>query len=314
MTQSALTTSLIRIRDIEIEVRPFKAALGAEVVCGDVKSLDLESIKIIYQAYLDHLVLLFRGQTLSDEDLLELGRKFGELEPGSPRPVGVKSLDRPEIVVVSNVVENGTPIGSLGYGEAVWHTDMSFNQIPTAASLLYGIEVPPIGGNTGFSNMYLALETLPESLRQKIEGRTIKNDASRTSAGELRPGFPEVVDIPTCSGPSHPIIRTHVETGHNSLYLGRRPNAYVNGLPLEESESLLNKLWAHATRAELTWHHRWRVGDLLVWDNRCTMHHRDPFDAAHRRILHKTQTKGEPPCSSHSASTLPHPRGQMIVA
>lgn len=297
----------------DIEVRPIRAALGAEVVCTDIRRLDVESIKALYQAYLDHLVLLVRGQTLSDDDLLDLGQKFGELEAGSARPVGVRGLERAEIVVISNVVDKGIPIGSLGYGEAVWHSDMSFNEIPTAASLLYGIEVPPAGGNTGFSNMYLALETLPEALRQKVQGLTIKNDASRTSAGELRPGFPQVVDIPTCSGPSHPIVRTHVETRHNCLYLGRRPNAYVNGLALEDSETVLGELWAHATRPELTWHHEWRVGDLLIWDNRCTLHHRDPFDANHRRILHKTQTKGERPCCLPAASTLPHPRGPLFA-
>lgn len=311
MRSSATSTSITR-NGRKIEIRPISAALGAEIVCGDLRKLDDEAAKVLYQAYLDHLVLLFRGQTLDDDALLELGRRFGELESGSARPVGVKALDRPEIVVVSNVVEKGVPIGSLGYGEAVWHSDMSFNEIPTAASLLTSLEVPPVGGNTGFSNMYLALETLPEHRRQRIANLTIKNDASRTSAGELRPGFPEVVDIPTCPGPSHPIVRTHAETGHNCLYLGRRPNAYVNGVPLEESEILLEQLWSHATRPELTWHHQWLVGDLLVWDNRCTLHHRDPFDSNHRRVLHKTQTKGERPYYSPFASTLPHSRGHLV--
>ena len=161
--------------------------------------------------------------------------------------------------------------------------------------------------------MYLALATLPTKTLERLHGLTIKNDASRTSAGELRPGYPEIIDIPSCPGPSHPIIRTHPETGHNCLYLGRRPNAYVNGLSLKESESLLDELWAHSTRPELTWHHKWQVGDLLIWDNRCTMHHRDPFDANHRRILHKTQTKGQRPAFSRSASTLPHPRGHTSI-
>lgn len=312
--QSIAPSPSITSKGREIAIRPIAAALGAEIVCGDLRDLDDEAVKVLYQAYLDHLVLLFRGQTLNDDELLEFGRKFGELEAGSARPVGVKGLDCPEVVVVSNVVENGVPIGSLGYGEAVWHSDMSFNEIPTAASLLYSLEIPPTGGNTGFSNMYLALATLPERLRKRIAGLTIKNDASRTSAGELRPSFPEVVDIPTCPGPSHPIVRTHAETGHQCLYLGRRPNAYVNGLPLEESEKLLDELWTHAARAELVWHHQWRVGDLLLWDNRCTMHHRDPFDGQHRRVMHKTQTKGERPYCSPFASTLFHPRGHIFTA
>jgi taurine dioxygenase len=145
-----------------------------------------------------------------------------------------------------------------------------------------------------------------------VRGRTIKNDASHNSAGPLRKGFKEVTDVATSPGPSHSIVYTHPETGCNALYLGRRPYAYVNGLPVDESEDLLDRLWAHATQERFGWHHEWRVGDVLVWDNRCTMHHRDPFDPASRRVMHKTACQGARPAEAPGAAAA-HPRGSSFA-
>jgi taurine dioxygenase len=184
-------------------------------------------------------------------------------------------------------------IGSLGAGEAVWHTDMSYLDDPPKASMLYAIEVPPAGGNTGFTSMYLAYEELPDGLKQRIAGRRVKHDGTYNSGGYVRQGVTPTDDPREAPGTYHPIVCTHPESGRKCLYLGRRRNAYIEGLELAESEALLDEVWRFATRDELTWYNTWRVGDVVLWDNRCTMHRRDPFDASSRRIMHRTQMKGE---------------------
>lgn len=289
-----------------IEIKPFPAALGAEVECDDLRTLDHDAKRKIHQAWLDHLVLVFRGQTLTDEELLMVNDIFGTRTISNTTP---KDGIAGEIAIVSNVVEDGKAIGVLGAGELLWHTDHSFEEAPLSASLLYALEVPETGGDTHFCNMYLALEKLPASLRARVENLTIKNDASHNSAGVRRTND-VVTDLRTYVGVSHPIIRTHPETGLNALYLGRRPNAYINGLSVEESEALLNELWAHAAQPQFTWAHSWKVGDLVVWDNRCTMHRRDHFDPKARRIMHRAQCAGDRPVRRPGAErNRPHPRG-----
>lgn len=279
-----------------VEVIPARAALGAEVRGGDVRELDAESIALVKQAALDNLVILIRGQTLSDPELIEFGTRLGPLDVAPLAKTGKeKARSHPEIVVVSNVMEDGQAIGVLRDAEVVWHSDNSYREQPLSFSALYALEVPPSGGNTGFANMYLALETLAPETRARIAGRTLKHDLTYNSAGDLREGFQPVSDVRDAPGPSHPIVRTHVETGYDALYLGRRPNAYVNGLEVAESEALLEELWTHATRPEHTWRHVWRAGDILIWDNRCVMHHREPFDAGARRVMHRIQCRGDRP-------------------
>jgi taurine dioxygenase len=172
---------------------------------------------------------------------------------------------------------------------------MSYNPEPPSASALFAIEVPPAGGDTGFANMYLAYETLPDELRRQVEGRLCRHDSTYNSAGELRRGFKEVTDPREAPGADHPIVRTHPVTGRKALFLGRRRNAYIQGLDLNDSERLLDALWAHAIRPELTWYQQWRVGDLVMWDNRCVMHRRDEFDPNSRRLMHRSQIKGNRP-------------------
>jgi taurine dioxygenase len=307
-----LSGAAVRIRSTSqpIEVVAMAAALGAEVRCGDVKALSDESFAAARQAALDHLVIRIRGQTLSDAELIAFGARFGALDFAPLAKTGKeRARAHPEIVVVSNVVENGQAIGVLRDAEVVWHSDNSYREQPLSFSLLYALEVPERGGDTGFANMYLALESLPAKVRARIEGRTLKHDMTYNSAGDLREGFSPVSDVRDAPGPSHPIVRTHPETGYDALYLGRRPNAYINGLSVQQSEALLETLWAHATRPELTWHHVWRAGDILIWDNRCVMHHRDPFDAGARRIMHRVQCAGDKPCKS-STGPSGHPRAR----
>ena len=250
---------------------------------------------------------------ISDDDLVGITRHFGTLKPplaSHQRAANVRELENPNISVISNVVENGIAIGSLGDGEALWHTDYNFSETPYAVAMLYALEVPATGGDTGWSNMYAAYESLPQTMKKRIHGLSIKHDESYNAAGILRKGYAPVTDVRTSPGPVHPIARTHPETGRNCLYLGRRLHAYVNGLNIEESEALLDELWAHAEKPDFQWRHQWRVGDLVVWDNRCTMHHRNPFDPGSRRIMHKTQTIGDRPFYSETAEGLTHARGR----
>ena len=190
-------------------------------------------------------------------------------------------------MIISNVTADGREIGSLGNAEAFWHTDLNFVEEPPAASCLYAHEVPADGGDTGFANMEAAFASLPAALATSIAGRRIRDDARFNSAGYLRE-----VRVPDTL---HPIVRTHPETGRKSLYLGRRANAIIEGLDDAESNALLDALWEHATSESFTWHHRWCAGDLLIWDNRCTLHRRDSFDGSTRRIMHRTQTRGTRP-------------------
>lgn len=175
-------------------------------------------------------MLLIRGQTLSIDDLLAFGRRFGELARGAPVHIGQQPRNErhPELAIISNVIENGVAIGGLGDGEAVWHTDSGFTAIPPSCSILYSVEIPPSGADTGFTNMYAALDSLPAELRARLAGLTIKHDQRYTSGGQLREGY------------------------------------------------------------------QWRLGDVLIWDNRCTMHRRDSIPQSTRRIMHRTQCKGTP--------------------
>ncbi|HYM72790.1 MAG TPA: TauD/TfdA family dioxygenase [Stellaceae bacterium] len=290
-----------------VQVRPTGAALAADIEGVDLAgALSPETMAAIKAAWGDHLVLRFRGQSLSDDDLLRFSRQLGELDwapiaaakiqvPGEDRYIDGAPEGRQYVMVISNVIENGVAIGQLGAYEAIWHTDMSYIAEPPMASALYSLEVPPSGGDTGFCNMYRALETLPSELRRQVEGRVCRHDASRNSAGELRRGFVDAPDPSQTVGVDHPIVRTHPATGRKALFLGRRRNAYIPGLSLADSEALLDALWAHATRDEFTWYQQWQVGDLILWDNRCVMHRRDAFDPGARRVMHRTQVKGDRP-------------------
>ena len=283
-----------------IEMRTLGAAgaptLGAEIAGVDLREIDDNDFVTIHRAWIDHQVLLFRGQRLSDPDLIAFSRRLGDLDHAPVQEGGQTIADgRPEIYVVSNVIENGVAIGSLGYGEAVWHTDMSYLPAPPKASMLYALEIPPDGGDTSFVDMYAAFENLPDTLRERAMGLRVKHDGTYNSGGYVRQGVIPTDDPRQAPGRMHPLVCTHPESGRRMLYLGRRKMAWLEGFGLADSDALLDEIWTHATRAEFVWTHRWRVGDLVLWDNRCTMHRRDPFDANTRRVMHRTQVKGSAP-------------------
>jgi taurine dioxygenase len=276
------------------EVIPAGAALGAEVRTGDLRILDDTGFARVVKAWHDHSVVLIRGQTLSDHDLIAFSRRFGDLDFAPIQENGRRFVEgMPEIYIVSNVKVNGEAIGSLGDGEAVWHTDMSYLDLPPKASMLYALEIPPRGGNTSFCSMYAIYEALPATLKARIAGLRIKHDGTYNSGGYVRQGVTPTDDPRASPGALHPLVCTHPDTGRRMLYLGRRRNAYIAGLELAASEALLDELWSHVARPEFAWEHVWRVGDLVLWDNRCTMHRRDAFDPNARRIMHRTQIKGD---------------------
>jgi taurine dioxygenase len=242
-----------------ISIRSLDAALGAEVSGVDVsKPLPQSDIDAIEDTWRERLVVVFHDQALSDPQLIAFSRNFGELDPPGPNPYGQPFLkDHPELNVISNVVENGKPLGNLGDGEAVWHADMTYVDVPPKAAMLHALEVPPpeAGGNTYFANMFAAYEALPADLKQAAEGKVAVHDASRNSAGMLRKGYQEVTDVRQTVGARHPLLRTD-------------------------------------PKPRFAMCHEWKVGDLLMWNNLSVLHRRDPFDPKTRRVMHRSQIKG----------------------
>lgn len=279
-----------------LSIQNLDAPLGAEIggidLSKPVAKVDVDAIE---QAWRQRLVVVFHGQSLSDPQLMAFSKNFGELDPPGPNPYGEPfNKEFPDINVISNVIEGGKPIGNLGDGEAVWHADMTYIDVPPKAAMLHSLEVPPpsAGGNTYFADMFAAYETLPEDLKRAAEGKVAVHDASRNSAGMLRKGYKEVTDVRETVGARHPLVRTDPQTGRKALFLGRRPNSYVVGMAVAQSEALLDALWAHATQPRFAMCHQWKVGDLLMWNNLSVLHRRDSFDPKLRRVMHRTQIKG----------------------
>ena len=306
-------------QQMQPRIAPVDAALGAEIHGVDLRRIDDAAFKVIHDAWLANILLVFRGQTLTANDVVNLVRRFGTPVTSSnlhKRNLKERAANElfnlpPEVTVVSNVQEQGRTIGILGDGEVVWHSDFSFKESPTAARMLVAMEVPPqtLGGHTYFLNCYAAYDALSEDMKKRIAGKTVKQANIIDTAMKLRPGASLDDDIRTTPGPSHPIISTHPETGCNMLFLGRRHGAYVNGCSLEESTALLDELWTHATQPRFAYEHRWAVGDVVVWDNRATLHRRDAFDSKSRRVLYAAQVEGHRPYEAPDASSrAPHPR------
>src|SRR5260221_11987780 len=272
---------------VSVKVRPL-GTLGAEiegVVLARASEAEIDAIK---KAWYRHDVLLFRRQRLTDDDLLSFSRHFGELDAPPNQGAGRKSpLGYPDVYIVSNVLDKeGEPIGALGDGDAAWHTDMSYAPRPPDASMLYALEIPAQGGDTSFCSMKAALGGMPKTLAERIWNLDIKHDGTDDSGGYVRKGLSVSGDPRTSVGTPHPAVIAHPVSGQSALYLGRRLNAYIVGLELSESERLLDEIWSFVDSA--VYRHRWALGDLVLWDNRTTMHRRGA-------VLRQTPPPPSPP-------------------
>jgi len=294
-----------------MEVIASGAALGAEVRGVDLsKPLDAETVKAIEAAWANHLVLLFRGQSIGDEDLLRMAEAFGGAQSTGSRDYFLKAgfdeksgrvAKLPGISIISNLDADGKPTAKHAGSASqalMWHTDNSYVENPPAGSILHSLQAPVDGGgHTSFANQYLAYERLPEDLKQKLSGLNCKQDDSRNTSGGVRPTKHMPASRDDVTGPAHPIVRVHPVTSRKALYLGRRyaaPSSYIVEMDEAESDALLDDLWIRATAADLVWTHTdWKPGDVLMWDNRCTMHARSAVDPTQAREMHRTLIKGE---------------------
>jgi taurine dioxygenase len=276
-------------RDVPLAVRALSPALGAEIIGIDLRRpLNDAAFAQVLAAWHEHLVILCRHQTLSEDDEVRFAERFGP-----PAIIHTKQFVRghPAVMLISNIREDGKPIGALPDGEMQFHTDQCHQERPAMASMLYAIEVPSAGGNTLFANGYRAYETLPGEVKRRIEGRKALNvydyDNAATKRGsELRPGVPSY---------AHPVVRTHPATGRKALYVNRLMTVRIEGMPPGESDELLAFLFAHQERREFVYEHVWRPGDLLMWDNRCTLHARTDFPSDQRRLMRRVTILGEKP-------------------
>ncbi len=303
-----------------LDVRQIDGAPFGGIVSGlDASRIDDETADALRAASRDHHgVLCFRfDELLTVDELNALTTVFGENEfaPGMITGYGRGPVDGepgrsvaeqvaelrargidPYLMFIGNVdprTGERRAVNDKFFGEWEWHSDMSYISAPPAYSLLHARQVPADGGDTGFCSQVLAARTLPADLRARAQGRGIKHDSTYSSNGIIRPGMVEPATPADAIGEIHPILRRVPGTDQEALFLGRRTNGYIPGLALDESEALLDELWAHATRPDFTYRHHWTVGEVVVWDNRVVMHRRHPVDPDETRFMWRTQTRGE---------------------
>ncbi|MGY8958257.1 MAG: TauD/TfdA dioxygenase family protein [Alphaproteobacteria bacterium] len=272
-----------------LNIRRLDAALGAEIIDLDLsKPLDEAVFSEVKAAWDENLVLLFRDQKISDDDLIAFSRLFGDLDKPGVNPQGKPyHPTQPYINVISNLKQDGVPLGNLGDGEAVWHADMTYEDNPPVGAVLHGLTIPPEGGATYFANMFAAYDALDTDTKALIDDKVAIHDGAHNSAGMLRRGYVEETDVMKTPGARHSLVRDF--GGRKALFLGRRPHSYIVGMAVPESEALLDRIWAHASQDKFSFRHEWRVGDVLMWANQRVLHKRDAFDPNSRRIMHRTQ-------------------------
>ena len=279
---------------------PITPALGAHVHGVDLATITPEQFNACNEIWKKHHVLVFRNQQLTNAQFERFSAMLGELDPPPNQGAGRKSVPgHPNLYVVSNRKSaEGEPLGALGDGEAQWHTDMSYLDRPPLASMLWSVELPQAGGDTCFASMPAALRSMPPAFVARLRKLSIKHDGTYDSGGNVRKGVVPNDDPTRSVGTIHPMVVAHPETGEPTLYLGRRRNAWIAGLPLDESERLLNIIWSYATADAVTLRHGWKLGDVVLWNNLTTMHRRDAFPPDQIRTLHRSQIKSPYPLSA----------------
>lgn len=281
--------------DRTYDIRPLGGLMGAEIEGLDLSvALSATTVNEILDAFLDHHVLVFRNQNLTKEAQLTFTKYFGEPEDHVHRTPSGKKL--PPVHIVNNLDPSGQPTSKPHTtGNYHWHTDKSYHAVPSLATLLHAIELPPSGGDTLFANTRRGYETLPEETKQRIADLRVVHswEASRRNTGNAPATEAEIRDRPPVT---HPLVRTHPSTGKRTLYVGMH-TSHIEGMPEPESRALLDSLASHTTKPEFVYTHNWRQGDLVMWDNRCLLHRADAnYDMdKHRRILYRTVIKGSLP-------------------
>jgi taurine dioxygenase len=276
-----------------MQVTPLSEALGAEITDIDLsKPLDDATVTAIRDAFDRHIFVVFRDQELSEEDQLRAASYFGKVHirrrPATTRDPG-GAFDTP-FMLVTNIVENGKSIGVFGDGEMWFHHDTSYYPEPHRATLLYSMKLPSWGGNTCFSNMYKAYENIPSPLRDKLEGKTVLqvHDYKRRERLDL-----DKIDLDSVRHHEQPIFITHPATGRKALYISRLMSARILGLPRDESEAILEQLFDISEDPAIVYEHEWKLGDLVIWDNWCSIHARKDFPRDEPRLMRRLTIEGQ---------------------
>jgi taurine dioxygenase len=281
---------------MSLVVKPLSPALGAEIVGVDLREkLPEKTLTEIVDAWHQHLVLLFRDQKLSEDDQIRFAEHFGVLQKRTRPPEARNEeaiIKHPEFtMLVSNIRENGKLLGSLPDGEMHFHSDQCYLEKPAKGTFLYAIEVPSIGGDTLFLNMYDAYDKLPADLKARVDGRKALNAYLYDSTTRGMNG--SKLDLTAHPHFVQPVVRTHPDTHRKALYVNRLMTWSVEGMEPNESNALLDNLFSHIEQDQFIYAHKWRVGDLVLWDNRCTLHARTDFSDKERRMLRRHVVIGD---------------------
>ena len=280
-----------------IEVKPLSSACGAEISGVDLsKPLSAHEVAAIKDAWGKHLVLVFRGQKVSQDDQLRFASYFGDLGTRKKAPEALRARtegvqqDNEKVLLVSNIKVDGKPIGAFGEGEFWFHIDSGYSARPYKYTFLYALELPSCGGNTLFANMYKAYDAVPADLKAKLAGRKALHIHEYNRAKQANSSG----DISGIPHHAHPIFITHPGTGRKTLFVDRLMTARIEGFAPAESDAILAELYAIGERPEFIFEHVWQLGDFLMWDNRCTIHARTDFPKEERRLLRRCTVEGEP--------------------
>lgn len=279
-----------------LQLRPLTEALGTEVSGVDLSEpLTSSDFDRLYEAWISTAVLLFRGQKLTPAQQVAFTRRFGEIVAYYD-PTERQLPGHPEVLLLTNLTPEGEPSGkhSSAY---LWHVDGHYLREPPFGSVLYAVEVPPVGGDTWFANTKAAYEALPQAMKDRLNGLIVI--ISRVQSRPYNfPDKPPVTPEQRARWPDmpQPLVRTHPVTGSKALYIGSNVPWRIVDMPEEESAPLVTELQAFCVRPEFTYQHKWRAGDAIMWDNASSMHRATPFDVAnHRRIMHRTTIAGGVP-------------------
>ena len=275
-------------RSATFALRPLSPALGTEISGIDLRDpIDAALRAKLLDAWHEHLIILLRDQVLDEDAQVRFAETFGP--PAKITSGRGFSVRHPSVMLISNIRQDGKPIGALPDGEMQFHTDQCHQAVPAKATLLYAIEIPSHGGNTLFANAYAAYATLPADIKARIEGRRALNAYDKDST-QRTARYDNAA-----SSCWHPVVRTHPATGRKALYVNRLMTREIEGLSRAESDALLEKLFDHQEQQQFIYEHVWRPADLLMWDNRCTLHARTDFPAGERRLLRRVTILGERP-------------------